>query len=327
MKKTIICIASVLAFAMCAPTAFAQEVSLGGQPVGIEVRVEGVLVAGMSEIESESGTKCPARAAGIEPGDIITEMDGTNTETIADVLTALEKADGKCVTVRILRGEKEMTFEIAPMRAEDGRWVLGMLLRDGISGIGTLTFYDSASGRYGALGHCVTDSETGNALKLGEGSILGAEIVGVVQGKEGDPGELKGCTDPTASLGSIDSNADCGIFGTAYCILGGEKVETGELRPGPAEIVTTVQGHDNARYSVNIDRVYTDSGTRRALITVTDALLIEITGGIVQGMSGSPIMQNGRIVGAVTHVYVEDPTKGCCIGIEEMLEQAGISAA
>ena len=327
MKKTIICIASLLTFALCAPTAFAQEVNLGGQPVGIELSVAGVLVAGVSEVETQSGTKCPAKAAGVEPGDVITGMDGTDTETIAEVLAAVERAGGRSIAVRVLRGEKLFTFNVTPECSEDGRWMLGMLLRDGISGIGTLTFYDPDSGRYGALGHCVTDSDTGTVLRLGEGSILSAEIVGVVQGVEGEPGELKGCTDPAASIGNIDDNAGCGIFGTAYLALGGEKVETGELRPGAAEIVTTVQGHDNASYSVSVDRVYSDAGTQRALITVTDPLLLGITGGIVQGMSGSPIMQDGRLVGAVTHVYVEDPTRGCCIGIEEMLEEAGISAA
>jgi len=327
MRKTIICIAAAILFAAGAPSAFAQEVSLGGQPVGIELSVEGVLVAGVSEVTTAKGVRCPAGDAGIEAGDLIKRMDGTETETVEDVLSAVEKAGGRSIKTQLLRGGKEVSLSITPVRSDDERWMLGMLLRDGISGIGTLTFYDPDSGRYGALGHSVTDESSGETVTLDEGSILGAEIVGVVQGKEGDPGELKGCTDASDTLGSIDDNADCGIFGTAFQLLGGEKIETGEMKPGKAELVTTVQGHENASYSITIDRVYSENGCRRALITVSDPLLLSITGGIVQGMSGSPIIQNGRLVGAVTHVFVEDPTRGCCVGIEEMLERAGISAA
>ena len=182
--------------------------------------------------------------------------------------------------------------------------MLGLLLRDGLSGIGTLTFRDPDSGIFGALGHSINDAATGLAVPVREGSITDAQIVSVTPGAAGAPGELDGCADLGRVLGEITRNSEVGIFGLSSESFGGRCLETGELTAGPASIVSTVSGHETREYAVEINRVYREAGGTHAMLSVTDAELLARTGGIVQGMSGSPILQNGRLVGAVTHVSV-----------------------
>ena len=300
--------------------AFAEELVVGGQAVGIQISTEGVLVAGLSQVDSEAKTFSPAEEAGVKKGDLIIKIDGKNVYDAVSVTQAVEDAADGPVSLSIRRGEKYITVKVEPVVDSEGKKMLGLLLRDGLSGIGTLTYWEPESGSYGALGHSVNDAETRSDVPIRDGSITQAQIVGIKPGAAGAPGELNGAADLSRVLGSIDKNTDVGIFGKLYSALDGQLMETGIMSTGPAHIVSTISGSEKRMYSVEINRIYKESGGTHALLTVTDPELLAKTGGIVQGMSGSPIVQNGKLVGAVTHVLVNDPTRGYAIFIENMLE-------
>ena len=321
MKKTIITALWSLVIISClSAPAFAQELLVGGQVVGIQMSTRGVLVAGLSEVETADGVCTPAKSAGVRQGDIIIKADDKAVSKAADVIAAVEAAGGQALRLCLERDGKTLELTVRPVCSSEGQWLLGMWLRDGISGIGTITFQDPESGVYGALGHSISDSESGIQLPVNQGSICDAQILSVKPGASGAPGELNGCSDLGKVLGSIERNTDCGIFGEGYSSLGTRKLESGQITTGPATIVSTING----RYTGEVNRVYRDSSGQHAMISVTDPALLEKTGGIVQGMSGSPLIQNGKLVGAVTHVFVSDPTKGYAVSIDDMLKAAGI---
>ena len=325
MKKTILtALWSLMIISCLSAPAFAQELLVGGQVVGIQISTRGVLVAGLSEVETTDGVCTPAKSAGVRQGDLIMKADGKPVSKAADVISAVEAADGQPVKLCLERESRTLELTVRPACSAEGQWLLGMWLRDGISGIGTITFQDPESGVYGALGHSISDSESGIQLPVGQGSICDAQILSVNPGASGAPGELNGCADLGKVLGSIALNTDCGIFGEGYSTLGTRKLESGQLATGPATIVSTISGRYTGEYAVEVNRVYRDSNGQHAMISVTDPELLEKTGGIVQGMSGSPLIQNGKIVGAVTHVFVSDPSKGYAVSIDDMLKAAGI---
>ncbi len=325
MKKTIITVFLCLVLSSVMSTAaFAMELVVGGQAVGIQLNTDGVMVAGLAAIETADGEKSPAADAGFREGDIIIKIGERKVSCAADFIDAVAALNGKSAPVTAERNGKTIQMTVQPVLSMENQWMLGMWLRDGISGIGTLTFCDPCTGIFGALGHSVNDEDTGTILPLGDGSISSAEIVGVVPGSQGAPGELNGCADTSQVLGSVEKNTEKGIYGQAYVSMGGRVVETGEICPGAATIVSTIKGCEPREYAVEINRVYSESGCTRVMLTVTDPELCAATGGIVQGMSGSPILQNGKLVGAVTHVFVNDPTRGYGISIQDMLETAEI---
>ena len=214
------------------------------------------------------------------------------------------------------------------MLGTDGTWRLGAWIRDSMAGIGTVTFYDPATGSFGALGHGITDTDTGLLMPLGDGSVMHASVKAVKRGSAGEPGELKGSFDLAHDLGGLYANTEQGVFGTMESCGFTEGsalpvAKAGEVRTGPAAILSNVSGDRVESYSIEIVRVLGSTGVQNLLIQVTDPALIQQTGGIVQGMSGSPILQDGKLVGAVTHVMVNEPSKGYGILIENMLEQAG----
>lgn len=319
IKKIMAAITATVLCFMLSAAALAESLVPGGGAVGIRMTTDGVVVAGISEVETSSGKRSPAADAGLKKGDVITRLGGSEITTAQDFKAALSALDGSKTTVTFERGGKQKQLNITPAQGTDGAWKLGLWLRDGISGVGTLTFYDPATGVYGALGHCISGDD-GEALPLGDGGIYGAEIVGIVQGTVGAPGQLDGKTDAAAFLGDIRINCGCGIFGTAD--FDGETMETGEFETGPATIRCTLEGSQTREYGIEIKKVYSSSEGTTVMLTVTDPELIALTGGIVQGMSGSPIIQNGRLVGAVTHVFVNDPTSGYGVSIEDMLRVA-----
>ena len=325
MKKTIITALWSLVIISClSAPAFAQELLVGGQVVGIQMSTRGVLVAGLSEVETADGVCTPAKSAGVRQGDIIIKADDKAVSKAADVIAAVEAAGGQALRLCLERDGKTLELTVRPVCSSEGQWLLGMWLRDGISGIGTITFQDPESGVYGALGHSISDSESGIQLPVSQGNICDAQILSVNPGASGAPGELNGCADLGKVLGSIELNTDCGIFGEGYGALGTRKLESGQIATGPATIVSTISGRYTGEYAVEVNRVYRDGSGQHAMISITDPELLEKTGGIVQGMSGSPLIQNGKIVGAVTHVFVSDPSKGYAVGIEDMLKAAGI---
>ena len=304
MKRIISALCALVLTAVLPAAASAQELMLGGQPVGIELQTDGVVVAGFAEVETETGICSPAKEAGLREGDRIVQIGDTPVTAAEDLVRAVGELQGETAEITVRRGETSQTLPVQSVRSADGQWMLGLWLRDESSGIGTLTFYDPSSGRYGALGHGVTDETSGETLPIRGGRITEAQIVSVTPGSPGSPGELTGCAERGSALGSIEKNTEKGIYGEAGAVLGEGSAEVGTPAPGPASMLTTLEGRRVKAYAVEISRVYTEEGVQRMLLTVTDPLLRELAGGIVQGMSGSPILQDGRIVGAVTHVSV-----------------------
>lgn len=320
--KKFICflIAAFLMFTMSA-AALAQELIPGGQALGISMETDGVMVAGLIPVTTNAGEKSPAADAGLMQGDIIVKLGADDINSAEDFISAAKKLGGDETTLTVKRGEELKQFNITPALCDDGCYKLGLMLRDGISGVGTLTFYDPETGVYGALGHSISDAESGEALPLGEGNISSAEIVGVIPGQAGTPGELSGESEGSAVLGDIRINCGCGIFGVAD-LREDEAIELGNMKQGNASIFCTVSGDEVKEYSIDIDKISSMGGYTVAKLHVTDPQLISLTGGIVQGMSGSPIIQDGCLVGAVTHVFVNDPTGGYGISIQDMLSAA-----
>lgn len=305
MKKSAISALLCLTLLGAAPAAaWAQELAVGGQIVGIQLRTDGVLVAGVGPVETAEGSRSPAAEAGVREGDFVTSVNGVPVGSAADLIAAIGTLGGNAAQLCLLRKEKEITVTVQPALSAEQQWMLGMWLRDGVTGIGTITFCDPVTGAFGALGHSVSDEEGGRTLPMRGGQITEAEIVNVVPGAAGSPGELSGCTDVGRVLGEVEKNTEHGIYGHLNAPLLGRIVQTGELEPGPATILSTVSGHEAREYQAVVSRLYRDGKGHHAVITVTDAGLCARTGGIVQGMSGSPILQNGKLVGAVTHVSV-----------------------
>ena len=308
----------LLALALCgAALAWEEPPELvpGGSLVGIRVEAEGVVVAAVSDA-----------AAGLRPGDVITALDGQPVHCIEDFKAALAAWAGESVSLRYSREGAERELSLAPTENETGAPELGLWLRDGLAGLGTLSFTQPETGLFGALGHAVNDVDSGVLLPLREGSVAPAELSGAVAGSAGRPGELLGSFDLTESAGSIEKNTEKGVFGrleSGSPLAEGEALPAlarAELREGPAVIRCNVDGAVR-EYAVRIDRLFPErSDGRDLMLTVTDPNLLALTGGIVQGMSGSPILQDGRLAGAVTHVLVNDPARGYGISIETMLE-------
>ena len=283
-----------------------------GQVIGMELADGSVTVAGTT---GESPLKS---------GDRILSIDSRRITCAADIRKALMQSDGT-VTVTVLRNGKEKQLRIAPTATADGPR-LGVYLKEGITGIGTVTYYDPNTGDYGALGHGVSD-RSGTLLQMKEGTSYEASVLSVKKGKIGTPGQLLGSLRSNAPVGKLDKNTSQGVFGNCKNRWQGQVLPTAapeEVREGSATIRCAVTGNEVQEYSVEILKIYPcmKGKDRNLLLKVTDPVLLETTGGIVQGMSGSPIIQDGKLVGAVTHVLVNDPTTGYGIFIENMLDAA-----
>ena len=315
--------------AVAAVTAFADGALIPvGETVGIQIEMEGVLVAGLTDVQTAAGTVSPAEDAGLKTGDMILAVDGRAVETAAELMAAVENGGGAPVAVTVRRDSGTRCINVTPARETGGGLRLGLWLRDGVAGIGTVTYIDPATGAFGALGHGVNDVDTGVLLPVADGDVCRATIVDVKRGLSGAPGELAGSFDPGDVIGCISTNTTCGIFGTITGSLGALRpaMPVGgaeDVRKGPATILACVAGSKVEEYDVEIARTGMASGSGRDLsVHVTDPDLLAKTGGIVQGMSGSPILQNGKLIGAVTHVLVNDPTRGYGVFIDNMLDAA-----
>lgn len=301
------------------------EVFLGGMPAGFTLGLGGAQIVGVCEVLTEDGAVCPAREAGMAVGDIICNMNGVRIESAADIDKVLDASKGE-TDVTIRRGSERISSKITP--AEDlasGRKKLGVLIRDSVSGIGTVTYIEKGSLRFASLGHAVAD-EAGKLMNVEKGNIYQCSIVNVVKGERGRAGELKGLFLNDKNIAVADKNCATGIYGNferEYDVSSIRSVRIGtSAHPGKASIFTTVDGCTPREYSISIVKV--DEGNKQNknfVLKVTDKDLLERTGGIVQGMSGSPILQDGKLVGAVTHVFLNDPTRGYGIGIANMLEK------
>ena len=299
----------------------------GGDAFGIKVYASGVMVVGTADIETPQGVKNPATDAGVRVKDIITAVDGVPINTVEDLSARLQNCDGAPVTVTLQREDKSFDAVITPVCSIDGKFQVGLWVRDSTAGIGTVTFYDPASGWFGGLGHAICDVDTGEIIPIDSGTVVGAKVLDVRKGVKGSAGELIGIFDDNQQLGSLKINCNVGVFGQAEQsdAWGGEAIPIAfkeEIREGPAQIICAASGQPQT-YDIEITRVMTATGAngKSMAIEVVDPDLIALTGGIVQGMSGSPILQDGRLVGAVTHVMLGDPTCGYGIFMESMLEQ------
>lgn len=302
-----------------------MKVYAGGVPFGIKFFTKGVLVVGFDEENTN-----PAFAAGLRLHDIITQIDGKDISGTNNFNEKIENCNGRPICITFLRAGKENKITFAPKYSEsDKKYTCGIWLKDSGAGIGTVTFIFPDSGVFGGLGHGICDSETGELISMESGNVVGVTINGVVKGQSGAPGELKGYFNSSNS-GALLKNSECGVFGVLGKVPVPIKTEPlsiglkNELKEGKATILCTLDDNVRREYEIEISDINQNAkGNKCFTVKITDKELLEASGGIVQGMSGSPIIQNGKLVGAVTHVLINDPTKGYGIFIENMLNQMG----
>lgn len=305
-----------------------MQVAVLGEPFGMKLYTKGVLVVDIADIPTETGNQNPAEESGLKIGDYIVTANGKKISANEDLVDVVEESQGEKIKLQILRENKQQTLYITPvLSTETDSYKIGVWVRDSSAGIGTLTFYSPATDIICGLGHGVSDEDTGKLLKIESGEIVKARIFDVEKGEKGTPGQLKGRL--TAEiLGDIALNCSGGV----YSVINGEipfnnLIEVAlktEVTDGDAQILCAVEDSAPRLYDckISLKKGKINAETQNMVVTVTDPELLEKTGGIVQGMSGSPIMQNGRLIGAVTHVLIDDPTKGYGIFAENMLETA-----
>ena len=297
-----------------------------GTPFGVKMFTEGVLVVGFSKISCSKGNICPAVDSGLLEGDVLKEINGEKVFTNEEVAVFIENSEGKTLNFLIERNNEEIMISVTPeMLKDNSGYKAGFWVRDSSAGIGTLTFYDPENLSFAGLGHAVCDVDTGVILPFSSGEIVPAAITRIKKGTSGSPGELGGIFTGKDDLGTIKINNETGLYGTLdYKIEGIEMpvAHKQEIYEGSAVILSTVNGTDPEEYDIVIEKISLsdNSMTKNMVIRVVDEELLALTGGIVQGMSGSPIIQDGKLIGAVTHVFVNEPAKGYGIFIENMLE-------
>ncbi|WP_232101550.1 SpoIVB peptidase [Paenibacillus sp. URB8-2] len=316
----------------------AIKVYPGGQTIGVKVKSAGVLVVGHHFVEVSQQTKLsPGETSGLLPGDLMVSIDGIKLDEVTKVADLVKRAgdSGGELTIRYIREGKERTAKLKPAYDRNDKvWRLGLYIRDSAAGVGTLTFYAPNQGVYGALGHVITDMNTGTPIVVGSGHIVESSVTSISKSQDGDPGEKRAhFLKESQVLGNVESNTDFGIFGkmgrNPDHSLYREPIPvamSSEVKEGPAQILTVLEGQRVERFNVEIIHVarQQEPATKGMVLRITDPRLIDKTGGIVQGMSGSPIVQNGKLVGAVTHVFVNDPRSGYGCFIEWMLKDSGV---
>ncbi|MBD5115699.1 MAG: SpoIVB peptidase [Ruminococcaceae bacterium] len=296
-----------------------------GEAFGLKMMTDGVMVTDYGSVEGENCFRSPAKEGGILAGDVIISVNGVKTETAGQLSKAVQKNQSKTEIV-LLRGEEKITVYLTPERSvNDGIYKLGIWTRDSCAGIGTLTYYDRKNCSYGGLGHSVCDADTGALLPLSYGETVPVCVNSVVKGVNGRPGELCGTFMSASANGSILLNTDCGVFGYSAGIPERRELPMAfkqEIEIGKASILTTLNGMTPESYDIVIEKVdyNSSSAVKNMIIRIDDEELLQKTGGIVQGMSGSPIIQNGKLVGAVTHVFVNDISRGYAVFAENMYE-------
>lgn len=298
-----------------------------GRIFGLRLYTKGVVIVSVDKVDTAEGARCPAKEAGLEKGDVILFIDSLEITNHEQVSNLIEKSGGK--TLKIVFERDNVKYEanfIPALSSAQNKYMGGLWIRDSAAGIGTMTFYERSSGSFGGLGHPICDADTGKALEISSGDIVGAVINSCRKGRSGQAGELCGSfTGDT--MGSLSENSQVGVYGRLYA-PGSEAAQLpvavkSEVKQGKAKIISTVDANGPCYYEIEIEQIsLNDKEHRNMVIRVTDERLLEKTGGIVQGMSGSPIIQNGMLVGAVTHVFVNEPERGYAVFAETMLEES-----
>ncbi len=303
-----------------------RTVYVGGMSAGFTLKTGGAQIIGLSEIVTESGRYAPAQEAGLRTGDLIRKVGGIAVETIGELNEIVNKGKGKALDFEVNRNSETLHFTVQAVQEKlSQRYKIGVLVRESISGIGTVTYIDK-SGRFGSLGHSVI-GENNQAMQISNGTVFECSIVGVSKGVRGKAGELRGMFLNDKPLGSAEKLCECGIFGNVSKEFRADELlsliaSSEEARPGSAYIYSTIDGITPKRYDIEIVKVDKFSReNKNYVVKITDEALISETGGIVQGMSGSPIIQGDKLVGAVTHVFLNDPTRGYGIDIERMIRE------
>ncbi len=305
-----------------------QKVMVSGEVFGIKLYTDGVIVVGIQEVQTDSGKKSPSGSAGIEVGDIIVAIDGENVYTSDQVQSILGANNGGSFEVKIKRGERYRDYTVTPVYCErEGCYKAGMWVRDSTAGIGTITFYNKQSGIFAALGHQINDIDTKEIMPMLDGEAVKATVSKIEKSTRGTTGSLE-CDFTNQTLGKLLSNTDCGIYGAyaeiSECAKEYPVAAIQEVKKGKATLISTVKKGQPKKYEIEITHIGFNENNREKnmIVKVTDKDLIDKTGGIVQGMSGSPIIQNGKLVGALTHVIVGNPQKGYAVFAQTMAEES-----
>ena len=326
IKLITIILAVIFSFSICIiPTsAKTAEVIIGGETFGLKLYCKGVMVIRLEKFRSRGNTVCPAKDSGIKVNDVITEADSTKIKSNEQLSEIIKNSKGKAVTLTVLRNDIEILKKIKAEKNENGDYYSGMWIRDSCAGLGTISYYNPDNMTYGALGHGICDIESGGLMQSDSGEILKAKITSVTKSTNHGIGTLNGYfTDE--KIGTISKNSPLGIYGKLTSIPKKPKIHVAsanEIRAGKAYIYSTIKGQTSKKYSVKIvDICNTDTNSNRNLIVkITDKKLIKGANGIVQGMSGSPIVQNNKLVGALTHVFLDDSSMGYAVLGENMVK-------
>lgn len=305
--------------------AYSDYVAIGGENIGIELNAKGVMVVGLYKVNDTY----PAKEAGLEVGDTIIAVNDTKISNINDMVSKIDNtADKSEIKIQYLRGSKYLTTNLKLYKDKDNIYKTGLYVKDSITGLGTLTFVDPNTKLFGALGHEIIEKSTGKILEIKDGKIFDSTVTGIERGSEGTPGEKNADFDTSKITGEVSSNTTKGIFGNYLGTVNNNKLykvaQPNEIKTGKASIFTVIEGTEVKEYSINITRItnYSNQENKNIMFEITDEQLLSKTGGIIQGMSGSPIIQDNKIIGAVTHVVVDNPAKGYGIFITNMLEEA-----
>ncbi len=303
-----------------------------GNLIGAKLYTSGVLVVGMSEIQGDDQQKHkPYEGSGIEEGDMIVEMDSKKIANTDELVETVNSSKGKAIQIKYVRNDETITTSIQPIKSEDNEYKLGLWVRDAAAGVGTLTFYEPSTGKFAALGHGIVDVDTGDIINIANGELVTSNLVAIKKGEKGTPGEIKGSIDSGVTIGNISKNTNFGVFGLVsnknnLNLNGAKEYEVAlrsEIQTGEAEIICELENGKKDQYKIEISKIYTSNNydNKSMMIKITDERLLQKTGGIIQGMSGSPIIQNGKFVGAITNVLVSDPTTGYAIFGDLMVKQ------
>lgn len=303
-----------------------------GDLIGVKMYTSGVLVVGMSEIEGKDQKMYkPYISSGIKEGDMIVEMNDTKIASTEELVNVVNKSKGEAINVKYVRDENTVTTSITPVKTEDNSYKIGLWVRDAAAGVGTLTFYEPSTGNFAALGHGIMDVDTGGLLNIASGELVTSNLVSIKKGEKNNPGEIRGSIDDGESIGQISKNTNFGVFGlvdgTANLNFSNtdeyEVALRSEIQTGDAQIICELDDGKKEKYNIKIEKIYSSNNydNKSMLIKITDERLLEKTGGIIQGMSGSPIIQNNKFIGAVTNVLVSDPSTGYAVFGDLMIKQ------